>query len=1435
MNNSKKYRNVSKLLIGMFVTTQIFMGLPTPTYAQELPKEEPILESGSMRVVIDEHFPTVKTYTLLNSHKVFYGQEDILSQVMINNTLYEPTVTFSEVNDAKANYMLNFKTIQVTMNVVMEVNENSVTLTIDKIKEEGTFKVNTIEIPNHTLISVRNTQKGAALAATKMYTAKRGTGDTFVSLEDAPKEDSIPQGYMYGFINTDELGAAIWTNSVYDKPSGATGADNSRIKKQTVKKDGYYRTGLWSGQFTYRADGMNEVENAPTVKVIITEDRNDDKKVNWQDSAIAFREIMNSPYGAESVPKLVVQRIPMNFGSQATNPFLRTLDETKRIYLATDGLGQNVLLKGYQSEGHDSAHPDYGSIGKRQGGAKDMQVLVDEGAKYNAKFGVHVNATESYPEAKSFSEELVDPAKKGWDWIDASYYIKTRNDATSSNRLNRFKELKDQVPGLDFIYVDVWYGDGWESRQIAKEINGLGWRLETEFPNKFENESTWMHWSADVNYGGEDLKGFNSQIVRFIRNHQKDNWIVGHPLLGGTEIMDAEGWQGHKDFNKMIQTTFEVDLPTKYLQSYEIMKWETDAISFKDTVKVFKGQDGQRVITKDDREVLKGKTYLLPWEPKEETKLYHYNKTGGTTTWKVPKSWQNVTNVKLYELTDQGKLLTKEIAVEQETITIEAKANTPYVIYKNETIPTLEVTYGEEGVVKDSGFNKKTLESWDVTEGTASVTTNENGQNELIIEGPTQTTVAQTITGLKEGTYAASVNVEVNGKRKALIGIANLGNEEVNNYTETSYAKNYISADSKHSTNMQRMRVLFDVPAGKDSATLYLKAENGPGTVKFDDVRVVETKRTPNPTNAYFTEDFENVEQGLFPFVKGLAGGVTDPRTHLSERHEPYTQKGWDGKVIDDVISGDWSLKIHKEGTGLLLQTLPQTLRFEPSKIYKVSFKYEGEVDNAYGIVVGNKEQKIWSKALPKQTTPKEIYFYFEADESGESWFGINSLTGAGDFVIDEIIVEEAEEVLPDNIPVPPIDLRIIPKENMTATATSEEVVYDNNSAACAIDDSEGTLWHIAWDYPNQFPYAITVDLGGNYAIDTIDITPRQDNGNNGRIRKYEVQISSDGKTFQTIDEGTWAIDKGIKKITLKEKLTASHIRVIAKTGEGGFASIAEITVYREMPSIVAADSIKIQTKVGKAPILPQKMPVKLNTGETVVVPVEWEAIDRSLYQKEGKFIVKGTANTTNFEVVSEVTVGDTLQKAELLVSTPQIVSQNQVFDITFMLKNARDIQKLEGILSYDHNLFQLEGAQVGDTEWELTKQTVLEDNQVSYSIERKSGSDITSELCNILTLKFKALKDSGKGRIALMQVHLIDKNNKIMSPVVEESTVKIEPICDINGDGKITVSDLGIMAKHYGKESTSPDWAEASLGDINKDGKIDITDLSQLALRIMD
>ena len=157
--------------------------------------------------------------------------------------------------------------------------------------------------------------------------------------------------------------------------------------------------------------------------VAIAGDENGDGAVNWQDGAIAYRDIMNNPYKSEEVPELVAWRIAMNFGSQAQNPFLTTLDNVKKVALNTDGLGQSVLLKGYGNEGHDSGHPDYGDIGQRLGGADDMNTMMEEGSKYGARFGVHVNASEMYPEAKAFSEDMVrrnsaGGLSYGWNWLD---------------------------------------------------------------------------------------------------------------------------------------------------------------------------------------------------------------------------------------------------------------------------------------------------------------------------------------------------------------------------------------------------------------------------------------------------------------------------------------------------------------------------------------------------------------------------------------------------------------------------------------------------------------------------------------------------------------------------------------------------------------------------------------------------------------------------------------------------------------------------------------------------------------------------------------------------------------------------------------------------------------------------------------------------------
>lgn len=145
---------------------------------------------------------------------------------------------------------------------------------------------------------------------------------------------------------------------------GATNGDAARFWHQAQKEaDGSVRVGVRSGQWTYRGAGAAKPEtgnNLPWAKVVVTPDANGDKTVDWQDGAVAFRTIGIEPKGGNETPDRVITHIPFNFASQATHPFLRTLDDVKRISLATDGLGQLALLKGYQSEGHDSAHPDYG-------------------------------------------------------------------------------------------------------------------------------------------------------------------------------------------------------------------------------------------------------------------------------------------------------------------------------------------------------------------------------------------------------------------------------------------------------------------------------------------------------------------------------------------------------------------------------------------------------------------------------------------------------------------------------------------------------------------------------------------------------------------------------------------------------------------------------------------------------------------------------------------------------------------------------------------------------------------------------------------------------------------------------------------------------------------------------------------------------------------
>ena len=1082
------------------------------------------ISSDEMKVSIDSKFPRVAGYEILKGNgkgKKMYGQTEKLNTIVLNQKnsndttgiTVTPEVTSQKEGSNKMVYTMkvNEQGIKATITAELVVEKNTLAFNIKSV-DAGDDVIKTINIPNHNLVSVRTTQAGARFDGANMSNNTKQSGDTHQEIASMAAGKT---GYMYAFVSSSDLSAGLWSNS-----ENNVNRDWQRVVANAAEKNGYRETGLSSNYWTWdKGEGYREESEAyelPSTKIAITADENNDETVDWQDGAIAYRDIMNNPKGSELVPDRTAIRIAMNFSSQAQNPFLMTLDNVKKVYLNTDGLGQSVLLKGYGSEGHDSGHLNYADIGTRIGGADDMTTLMKEGAKYGATFGIHVNASETYPESIYFEEDRLkkNPDGKysyGWNWLDQGININADYDLRHG-REQRFLDLKNKLDkadpdgknDLDFIYVDVW-GNGqsgdngtWASRQLAKEITETcDWRLAGEWGHANEYDSTFQHWAADLTYGGAANKGINSAITRFIRNHQKDSWVGDYPsyggaavnpLLGGYDMKDFEGWQGRNDYKGYIENLFDDDVSTKFLQHYEVMQWvdgEPTTVAGstwtpemkvvlqdkerKQTVTVERqsnnGSDAGyslRTMKFDDgngeRVIMDGEKYLIPWywdangeSLGDNYKLYHWNQAGGSSTWTLPAGWSNA---KVYELTENGKKEVTNATVSGGKITINAEAKTPYVLYKTEAKnPTnAELEWSKGTHLVDTGFNSASLEQWTITgEKEAAQIIHSAGFNPMLRlnNQSKEVVLEQKAKGLKPGKqYVAMVGVDNRSDAKAYLEVVS-GDKTESNYTTRSIAKNYSQADA-HNTNasnatikgqgsyFQNMYVFFTADKNGE-ATIRLKREKGEGEVYFDDLRIVQNDSNNFPSENKFVQNFETVPQGLWPFVVGGAEGVTDNRTHLSEKNKKdpkYTSAGWFTKKLDDVLEGGWSLKTNglTQRGNLIYQTIPQNFRFEEGVTYNVSFDYQCGSEGTYALAVGNGNVENGNvkytpleSTIPggKETETKHYKFRITGAEGGQSWFGIQSTrtapdlqgTGGGDadfggykdFVLDNLVIEKSK------------------------------------------------------------------------------------------------------------------------------------------------------------------------------------------------------------------------------------------------------------------------------------------------------------------------------------------------------------------------------------------------------------------------------------------
>ncbi len=958
----------------------------------EMQEPDPLtLENKKMKVTLDRNFPYIIQYEM--NGKTLQGNKEGQNAVLINGETYYPSVSCKEEKD-KAVYTLRIPSARISMKVTYTLEDNKIKINVTDINETGNIKVQTIQFKDEVLATT-----GDDVQTSSMGMNVYGTGPTgYASMLDTIWEtmDEAQAGVTnqtYATMASSGLALTVNNNTINTK---------ARFVCKVSEQDGSKIGQIGNGTFDYTLPGSDKVYE-PWAVITLCEDYNEDGEVNYQDAAANYKNIRTEVFGEDEM-KNNLMWIAYNSVSQVQEPFMRTLDLGKQVSNFTDGFGQMVMQKGYQAEGHDTQHGMYAyNVGERQGGVEELRKVMELGEKYNIKFGIHVNVNEHHVESMN-ADVVRQPLSPGWGLWSQAYWVNQEKDVVSGNREKRLRMLADELPDLKFIYYDIYGNDGapvWMGQSLAEVTNDMGMILGTEFNGPLEQQAAFTHWGNDPDYPNV---GNESKLMRYFKNDT--DIFIGNALLNGNKMLNIATWQAQNtDMVRGVETFYNHVLPTKYLQHFDLLDYEDDYAKFTDGVKTERkgdvielSKDGKKIASwtwsynSSNQEITGDAILLIPWfdndsktkDPSDADKLYYWNPAGGKTTWDVSvhNGWSDGTTADIYRLTTDAKEKVGQAVVKNGKITLDQEAGYGYVLYPTGTKPEKAVTnFGEGTALKDPNFIDDHGDSWTLS-GKAEITKDDGYNPYLGFSG--EGTATQTMKGLESGkTYTVYGFADVGEDSTLKMSVTIDGKTYDNEYgpAELTYRGIPRYADTK----TQKVRIVFDVPEGTDTAKLRFE---GNGTIRLQDLRVWENlSRTPQITDEgmedyILYEDFENVEQGYGPFMVDARHTSWDAPVQMAEYRESRPEYGEDWEQYSDyVANGRYSLKTDIGGNGFdagntangpIYQSIPEVVKFEADTEYEINFKYVTGVDDRHNIQVKDKDGNVVYEYVFKATEREE-------------------------------------------------------------------------------------------------------------------------------------------------------------------------------------------------------------------------------------------------------------------------------------------------------------------------------------------------------------------------------------------------------------------------------------------------------------------------------
>lgn len=289
----------------------------------------------------------------------------------------------------------------------------------------------------------------------------------------------------------------------------------------------------------------------------------------------------------------------------------------------------------------------------------------------------------------------------------------------------------------------------------------------------------------------------------------------------------------------------------------------------------------------------------------------------------------------------------------------------------------------------------------------------------------------------------------------------------------------------------------------------------------------------------------------------------------------------------NSAIKGDAELQ------GMLSQAAEIFRQYDPSAdaIADLAAKIEAKLDAA-----GYKKADYGRIDAYLTIIPADLSEYEDADARAVAIARdsiVRNMSASQQDVVDNY--EKSLISALDELKLKPVaDLSVVDPALLKATADREN---GDGEAASALDGNTGSIWHSRYS-PDKCTgqHHITLSSEQPLGVDGIVYTPRQ-TGTNGDLKKYEVHVSADGKTFKKVADGTIKnLTRDPYLISFERQDNVRAVKLVYVEGEGGFASAAELRLH---DANAVADTAALKAQIAAAEAVKQGEGVAVFSSQT--------------------------------------------------------------------------------------------------------------------------------------------------------------------------------------------------------------------------------------------